>query len=44
MLVTLKPAMLSRNTLSYMEILEKLKRNGIELYLHHGDNKNNLTK
>lgn len=44
MLVTLKPAMLSRNTLTYMEILKKLKQNGIELYLHHIPNKNNLTK
>jgi len=40
MLVTLKPAMLSRNTLTYMEILKKLKQNGIELYMHHISNKN----
>lgn len=40
MLVTLKPAMLSRNTLTYMKILKKLKQNGIELYMHHISNKN----
>ena len=41
MLVTLKPAMLSRNTLTYMEILKKLNQNGIELYLHHNTNRKN---
>ena len=44
MLVTLKPAMLSRNTLTYMQILKKLKQNEIELYLHHIPNKNIPTR
>ena len=41
MLVTLKPSILARDTLLYLELCEKIKSNGVEVYFNESSQKVN---